>query len=110
LASIQLTAKGGDDAEATESEVGHGAGGCADVEGVTRGDEDYIEMIALGRSEQGLIVELEMARLSWLWLGSLWRIGFEKLAGDCEKSPGRNRLRKNPSVGLKLQENASLRG
>ena len=48
---------GGDDAEAVKAEVGHGAGGCADVEGIARGDEDYVYAIALAGGEQVLILE-----------------------------------------------------
>ena len=39
---------GGDDGETRETEVGQGAGCCADVERIARGDEDDFELGALG--------------------------------------------------------------
>jgi len=47
----------GNYAETAEAEVGHGAGGCADVEGVARGDEDYFDAVGLGGGKQGLILK-----------------------------------------------------
>jgi len=48
---------GCDDSEVGETEVGHGARDCADVEGIARRHEDDGNAIALLRSEQGMIVE-----------------------------------------------------
>ncbi len=53
---------GGDDGEAREAEVGHGAGHRPDVEGVARGDEDDVETVlgaGLGWKGQRMIVEPE---------------------------------------------------
>ncbi len=58
-----IDGEGSDDAETLEAEIGHGAGGCADVEGVARGDEDDIDMVALGRSEQGSILTVNTKRM-----------------------------------------------
>jgi hypothetical protein len=51
-----IDGEGSDDAEALEAEVGHGAGGCADVHGIAWGDEDYVNAVALGGSQQGSIL------------------------------------------------------
>ena len=45
------------DGEVREAEVGHGAGDCADVERIARGDEDDGDAVALVRGEQGMILE-----------------------------------------------------
>jgi hypothetical protein len=54
-----------------EAEVGHGAGGCPDIQGVARGNQHYFYTIALVRSEQGLIltgVAIRMFGLASLFL------------------------------------------
>ena len=48
--------EGSDDAEALEAEVGHGACGCTDVQRVAWRDEDDIDTVALGWSEQASIL------------------------------------------------------
>jgi len=55
LAPVRL--KGSDDGEVREAEVGHGAGRCADVEGVAGGDEDDVDAVALEIGKQEMIVE-----------------------------------------------------
>lgn len=55
--------EGGDDGEMREAEVGHGAGGRADVERVARGDQDDFDAVALRRFEQGFILERERCGL-----------------------------------------------
>jgi len=64
--------EGGDYAQAAEAEVGHGAGGCADVEGVARGDEDYFDAVGLGGGEQGLILDRYAERLVDLAFGDMY--------------------------------------
>jgi hypothetical protein len=36
-----------------EAEVAHGAGGCPDVEGVARGNEDNAQVVGFGLERQG---------------------------------------------------------
>lgn len=55
---------GGDHGEAGKSEVGHGAGGRADVEGIARRNEDDVEPVALFGSEQEMIVEPPRSQVS----------------------------------------------
>jgi len=50
----------GDDGHAGEGEVGHGARDCSNVERIARRDEHYFEAVALGVSEQEIIVERGM--------------------------------------------------
>jgi hypothetical protein len=58
----------GNDGEMGEAEVSHGPGDCADVQRIARGDEDDGDAVALGCSEQGMILELGVVRGAFLVL------------------------------------------
>ena len=47
---------GRDDGEMRKAEVGHGPRDRPDVERIARGNENYVDAVALGLSEQDLIV------------------------------------------------------
>lgn len=49
-------AVGIDYAQVSEAEVAHGAGSCADVEGIAGGDQDYAEAVEFGGEWQGNIL------------------------------------------------------
>jgi hypothetical protein len=44
------------DSQMEETEIAHGAGGCADIEGVTSVDQDDAQAIEFNRSRQALIL------------------------------------------------------
>jgi methylthioribulose-1-phosphate dehydratase len=80
---------GSDDGETGKTEVGHGAGSGADIERITRRDEDNGDAIALRGGEQAMIVE--RAPAGWYTAKASWRpagrmtLGRESLELEVEK-------------------------
>jgi hypothetical protein len=60
-----------------KAEVGHGARRSSYIQGVTRGDQDYFEQVALGIREHETIVERRLH--SELQNGAFKRTGFCKM-------------------------------